>query len=106
MRPDSRRKPAVDGPGPLRLASPPPPDVGPISPPEDPRPEAPTPGIEPLLSIGDFCRTHRCDRRTIERLRSAGHLPRPDISISRCPRWRTETIRRWIEGEAAHDDLR
>ncbi len=40
MRPDSRRKPAVYDPGPVRLATPHPSDVGPIDPPEDPRPEA------------------------------------------------------------------
>ena len=40
MTPSPRRKPAVDGPGPLRLATPHPQDVGLIDPPEDSRPEA------------------------------------------------------------------
>ncbi|MFO0957428.1 MAG: helix-turn-helix domain-containing protein [Isosphaeraceae bacterium] len=37
-------------------------------------------------------------RRTLERERSAGRLPRPDLQIGRMPLWRPETIRRWIEG--------
>jgi predicted DNA-binding transcriptional regulator AlpA len=37
-------------------------------------------------------------RRTIERERSAGRLPKPDLHIGRAPLWRPETIRRWIEG--------
>ncbi len=40
MRPAPGCKPAVDGPGPLGLATPHPQDVGPVDPPEDPRPEA------------------------------------------------------------------
>src|SRR5208337_4078987 len=54
MRPAPGRKPAVDGPGPLGLARPQggsprhPQDVGPIDPPEDPRPEArPPEGFPP-----------------------------------------------------------
>jgi hypothetical protein len=37
-------------------------------------------------------------RRTLERERSAGRLPRPDLQIGKMPLWRPETIRRWIEG--------
>ncbi len=40
MTPAPSRKPAVNGPAPVRLAAPHPSDVGPIGPPEDPRPEA------------------------------------------------------------------
>jgi len=96
MRPDSRRRPAVDGPGPVRLA-----DA--VDPPEDPRPEArrgPTlpAGIEPMLSIDDLVALLSCSRRLVERMRSAGRVPRPDIKVGKMPRWRVETIRRWIEG--------
>ena len=36
-------------------------------------------------------------RRTLERERSAGRLPRPDLHIGRAPLWRCETIREWLE---------
>ena len=36
-------------------------------------------------------------RRAIERERSAGRFPRPDLKIGRMPLWRPETIREWIE---------
>jgi predicted DNA-binding transcriptional regulator AlpA len=36
-------------------------------------------------------------RRAIERERSAGRFPRPDLTIGRMPLWRPETIREWIE---------
>ena len=36
-------------------------------------------------------------RRTIERERSAGRFPRPDLTIGRMPLWRPETIRDWVE---------
>ena len=37
-------------------------------------------------------------RRTIERERSAGRFPRPDLTIGKMPLWRVETIRQWVEG--------
>ncbi len=125
MRPDSRRKPAVDGPGPVRLATPHPPDVSPIDrQPEEPRPEpkrGPTvpagfgrqpesrpqgdfprgrtlpASIEPLLHIDDLAALLSCSRRLVERMRSAGKLPKPDIHVGKCPRWKPATIRAWIE---------
>jgi predicted DNA-binding transcriptional regulator AlpA len=53
--------------------------------------------IEPLLRQLDLERVLSCSSRTLERLRSAGRLPRPDLHVGRSPRWRAETIRRWIE---------
>ncbi len=73
-----------------------------IPPPENPRPEArparalPV-GIEPMLSLDDVAAWLNCSRRVIERMRSAGKVPKPDIKIGKMPRWRVETIRRWIE---------
>ncbi len=108
MTPAHRRKPAVDGPGPLRLAQPQggpsrhPPDVDPIDQPEDPRPETrpgrtlPA-GIEPMLHIDDLAALLSCSRRCVERMRSAGKVPKPDIHVGRCPRWKPATIRAWIE---------
>jgi predicted DNA-binding transcriptional regulator AlpA len=58
-------------------------------------PPAPLP-IEPLLSVTDLARILAVSRRSCERLRAAGKLPRPDLHLGRSPRWRTETVRRWI----------
>jgi excisionase family DNA binding protein len=53
--------------------------------------------IEPLLTTSDLARLLVCDRRTIERMRSAGKLPKPDIKIGRMPRWKRSTIEAWLE---------
>jgi excisionase family DNA binding protein len=54
--------------------------------------------IEPLLSIDDLAGILNCSRPTIERMRAAGRLPRADLHVGRrSPRWKPETIRRWIE---------
>jgi predicted DNA-binding transcriptional regulator AlpA len=37
-------------------------------------------------------------RRTIERERSAGRFPKPDLILGRMPLWRPETIRAWVGG--------
>jgi predicted DNA-binding transcriptional regulator AlpA len=37
-------------------------------------------------------------RRAIERERSAGRFPKPDLTIGRMPLWRPETIRAWVGG--------
>jgi predicted DNA-binding transcriptional regulator AlpA len=89
-----------------------------IDPPEDPRPEAnlgPTlparfdrssevkpgrtlpAGIEPMLGIDDLATLLSCSRRLVERMRSGGKVPKPDIQIGKCPRWKPATIRAWIE---------
>jgi predicted DNA-binding transcriptional regulator AlpA len=55
-----------------------------------------TPTIEPLLSLDDFAGIVRASRRTVERLRAAGELPKPDLHVGKMPRWRPETIRLWL----------
>ena len=40
-------------------------------------------------------------RRTLERERSAGRFPRPDLNIGKSPLWSPATIQRWIEGGGA-----
>ena len=40
-------------------------------------------------------------RRSVERMQSAGQLPRPDLGIGRMPRWRAVTVQDWIDGQAA-----
>ena len=92
-----RPRPAVADPGPLRLAD----SID--RQPEAPGPEAARPkrtlppGIEPLLSLDDLVRILGCCRRLVERMRSAGKIPKPDIKIGKCPRWKPATIRAWIE---------
>lgn len=59
------------------------------------------PIITPLLSIDDVAATLACSRRLIERMRAAGKLPKPDLRVGKMPRWRAETIARWIEAGGA-----
>jgi len=96
MTPAPRRKPAPGSPGLVRLA-----DAS--DPPLDPRPAAgprgrtSPAGIEPMFTVRDLAELLRTTRRTVERLRSAGKVPRPDMHVGRCPRWMPATIRAWIE---------
>jgi predicted DNA-binding transcriptional regulator AlpA len=54
--------------------------------------------FEPLLKMCDLARWLNCSRREVERMRSSGRLPRPDLILGRrSPRWRPEKIRAWIE---------
>jgi hypothetical protein len=55
-------------------------------------------GIEPAFAIDDWRRVLACSRRAVERLRSAGKLPRPDFKVGRCPRWHAATVRAWLAG--------
>ena len=94
MTPASRRSPTLDGPGPVRLANA-----------IDRQSEAPAakPGrtlpasIEPMLHIDDLAALLSCSRRLVERMRSAGKVPKPDIHVGKCPRWKPATIRAWID---------
>ena len=36
-------------------------------------------------------------RRTIERERSAGRFPQPDMHIGKAPLWKPTTIQQWID---------
>jgi hypothetical protein len=96
MTPAPRPRPAMADHCPLRLA-----DA--VDPPEDSRPEAARPkrtlpaSIEPMLGIDDLAVLLNCSRRLVERMRSAGRVPKPDIKVGKCPRWKAATIRAWIE---------
>ena len=61
--------------------------------------------IEPALSIDEVCSVRNESRRTGERERSAGLWPKPDFFVGtgtrKSPRWRAETIRRWLDAGAA-----
>src|SRR4051812_23634419 len=52
------------------------------------------------LRLDELAKSLGVSRRTIERARSAGRFPRPDLAIGRMPLWRPETIRGWIEDES------
>ncbi len=54
-------------------------------------------GIEPMVGIDGLAAWLGCSRRLVERMRSAGKVPKPDIKIGRMPKWKPETIRAWIE---------
>jgi excisionase family DNA binding protein len=56
--------------------------------------------LAPLLSVDDLARTLNASRRTIERMRSAGKLPRPDLLIGKMPRWKQSTIREWLDEQS------
>ncbi len=57
--------------------------------------------LEPLLKLADLTRVLNCQLRTVERLKSLGRLPKPDLLIGtgsrKSPRWKPATIRRWID---------
>jgi predicted DNA-binding transcriptional regulator AlpA len=57
-------------------------------------------GIEPALTLADWTQILRCSRREVERMKSAGKLPPPDFKVGRMPRWKPETVRRWIDEQA------
>ena len=111
MTPAPRYKPAVNGPGRVRLA-----DA--IDPPEGPRPEpkcGPTlpagfgrqpdakpggtlpAGIEATVGIDGWATALSCSRRLVERMRAAGRIPRPDLMVGKMPRWRASTVRAFLE---------
>ncbi len=50
------------------------------------------------LRLDEVAQSLGVSRRTIERARSAGRFPRPDITIGRAPLWMPETIHSWVEG--------
>jgi predicted DNA-binding transcriptional regulator AlpA len=52
--------------------------------------------------IDDLATALGVSRRVIERERSAGRLPSPDLHIGRVPLWKPESIREWIESHRAH----
>lgn len=56
-----------------------------------------TTAIEPLLKLNDLPPILGACRRTIERMRSSGRFPKPDLTIGRMPRWKVSTIRTWID---------
>lgn len=79
------------------------PVTGPTGQPEPRKPAAatgrPVAPVERLaLRLDEVAAALGVGRRTLERERSAGRFPAPDLSIGKAPLWSPETIRRWVEG--------
>jgi hypothetical protein len=76
--------------------------------PGEPPPDVPTdatvrPPAVPILErltwgLNDLAALTGLSRRSLERARSGGRLPPPDLRVGKRVLWRRETIRRWIEG--------
>jgi predicted DNA-binding transcriptional regulator AlpA len=50
------------------------------------------------LRLDEVARSLGVSRRAIERERSAGRFPRPDLNIGKMPLWTPATVRAWAEG--------
>jgi predicted DNA-binding transcriptional regulator AlpA len=86
MRHAARLKPAVPDRGPVVLTEP-----------SDRRPEAASPAVERLAyRLDEVARALGVSRRLIERQRSAGRFPRPDLTIGRAPLWLRQSLVEWI----------
>lgn len=48
--------------------------------------------------LADIVQVTGIGRRTLERVRSAGRFPPPDLHIGKAPLWKPETIRAWVDG--------
>lgn len=48
--------------------------------------------------LSDIAKALGVSRRTIERERTAGRFPAPDLHVGKAPLWQPQTIRRWVEG--------
>lgn len=58
---------------------------------------AKTPAVSPMLSPADLARWLSISRRSLDRLRSQGRLPLPDIHVGKIVRWRFETVNRYFD---------
>jgi hypothetical protein len=52
------------------------------------------------LRIADLADALGVSRRALERERTAGRMPQPDLHVGKMPLWRTETIREWLAQQA------
>ena len=61
------------------------------------------PHLEKLVySLAEVARVLSVCRRTIERERSAGRFPQPDLHIGKRPLWTKESLVRWIANGGRH----
>jgi predicted DNA-binding transcriptional regulator AlpA len=81
-----RPRPAVPDPGPVVLLES-----------SDRRPEAASPAVERLAyRLDEVARALGVSRRLIERQRSAGQFPQPDVRIGRAALWTRQSLVEWI----------
>lgn len=60
--------------------------------------DEPSPSVERLLlRLDEVARSLGFTERTLNRLRSAGKFPKPDVQVGRMPLWKPATVRAWIE---------
>jgi hypothetical protein len=52
----------------------------------------PQPPLDELVGPDHIAAAWKCSRRYIERLRSTGHFPKPDLMLGRLPRWRVSSV--------------
>ncbi len=50
--------------------------------------------------LDDIARALGISRRALERERSAGRFPPPDLHIGKAPLWRPSTLSAWIDDQA------
>ena len=71
-------------------------------PPTRPRADAARQPVAPIqrlaLRLDEVAAALGVSRRTIERERSAGRFPKPDLHLGRMPLWTIATVHRWTEG--------
>lgn len=64
-------------------------------------PSAPPPLGRLAFRLDEVAATLGVSRRTLERERSAGRFPQPDLHVGKCPLWAPATIARYVtEGGA------
>jgi predicted DNA-binding transcriptional regulator AlpA len=62
------------------------------------RPTMPHHPVERLaLRLSEVAQALGISRRSLERERSAGRFPPPDLHIGKAPLWRPETLKSWVE---------
>jgi predicted DNA-binding transcriptional regulator AlpA len=64
--------------------------------PAEPSPDGRPPVDRLTYRIDDLAAALGVSRRIVERERSAGRLPKPDLRIGRIPLWRIESVKEWI----------
>ena len=81
------------------------PAAGVEAPEAPPEPSEPwrTPPVRMALRLAELAAALGISRRTLERERSAGRFPRPDLTIGKAPLWKPETIQRWVDSGGKGD---
>ena len=57
--------------------------------------------LEKMFGITELADLLSVSRRTVDRLRAAGKLPKPDAVVGTMPRWQPDSFRRWLADQSA-----